>query len=44
MLIGMNLKFVHSIHPIVLTKYDEGGCKIVRKMNQNRRAFFLSTL
>lgn len=42
--IGMNLKFVRWIHPIVLTKFDEEGCKIVHKTNENRRALLLSHL
>lgn len=36
----MNLKLIHWIHPIVLTKNDEGGCKSVHKTNQHRRALF----
>lgn len=41
-LIGMDLKFVDWIHPIVLTTHDEGGYKIMQKMSQNRGAHFLS--
>ena len=40
----MNPKFVRWIHPIVLTKYDEEGRKIVHKMKENGRALILSHL
>lgn len=39
----MSLKFVRWTLRIVLTKYDEEGCKIVHKMNEDRRALILST-